>query len=608
MINWASKRALAGASALALAALAIPALAQQGPESLLPPGFGDKPAPAPTPAPAAPNAAPAASPAQTAPAATPEPDQSLPDQALIPPEDQTTDQTADQQAANPYDLPEAARRSPDLVGVLTPANDGMPETAWGNSEGAFLSTLMREINAPVASRWAQILLRRALATRAPTPGGLAGADWVSERAWLLLRMGDADGARMLVSGVDVDQFTPRLFDVAMQTALANADPAALCPLVDKGSAIDKLISWDLARAMCAAFSGESGTATALIDAARHSGKVRGIDLLLAEKVVGAGVNGRRAVNIEWTGVDQLTAWRFGLANAVNVAIPPELFQTVGPHVQAWQERAPMLQPDQRLVPAAWSAALGILSNAAYVDLYGAVLDDADPNDIAGTPADKLRSAYTADDIGARLDSMKSLWSEPKSDVEKYARLVLTARAATRIEPSSDRAGDARDLIASMLTAGFDLAAERWAAVADAGKKGSDAWALLAVGASRPVVTISRGRASDYLNAKSDDEKMRGQFLVAALAGLGRLSVADANAIASENKLKLGVQDSWTRAIDHAAAKGEPGTVALLVAAGMQTRSWRAVPAAYLYHMVSALRRVGHDPEARMIAAEAITRA
>jgi hypothetical protein len=47
---------------------------------------------------------------------------------------------------------------------------------------------------------------------------------------------------------------------------------------------------------------------------------------------------------------------------------------------------------------------------------------------------------------------------------------------------------------------------------------------------------------------------------------------------------------------------------LEAAAGLQTRSWSAVHPAYLMRIVAALRRVGLEPEARMIAAEAITRA
>jgi hypothetical protein len=40
---------------------------------------------------------------------------------------------------------------------------------------------------------------------------------------------------------------------------------------------------------------------------------------------------------------------------------------------------------------------------------------------------------------------------------------------------------------------------------------------------------------------------------------------------------------------------------------MQTADWRGIPPEHLYHIVSALRRVGLEYEARMIAAEALSR-
>ncbi|HEV2568842.1 hypothetical protein [Sphingomonas sp.] len=606
MTAWASKRLLGGgALALALAAFAIPAIGQeQAPESLLPPGFGDPP--------------PAAAPAPTEPGAQPggptfapggEIVQPLPSTALPGEEEGEEEAEEEEEVAevDPFDLPEAARRNPDLVGVLTEDNGGYRADQWGNVNARFASALMRDIEAPVASRWAQILLRRVLLTQAPTPGGgVEGADWVAERAWLLLRMGEADAARLLVSSVDVDRFTPKMFDVAQQTALATADPAAMCPLTTRVPTTADQTSWDLARAMCAALSGDSGTASAIIDASRRRSRARGIDLLLAEKVVGVG-GGRRAINIQWDGVNDLTAWRFGLANAVNVAIPAPLFQTVGPQVQAWQFRAPMIEPEQRLGPAIWAASLGVLSNAAYVDLVGAAFEAADPDDNEDTLGYRLQRAYADDEIGNRLDVMRELWTQPRGDVERYANLVLTARAAARIAPSEDHGEDARYLVAAMLTAGLDDAAARWGAVADQLGDGDDAWALLAVGAPRRVVTLSAGRAGSYIG-EQDDESSKGAFLVAALAGLGRLSMDDAQSLATEYELPLGLTNSWTRAIDRAAANNQPATVALLAAAGMQTRSWKAVHPAYLMHIVAALRRVGLEPEARMIAAEAITRA
>jgi len=606
MSSWASKRLLPGAAvALALAAFAIPAIGQeQAPESLLPEGFGDPP-PAAAPAPSDP-----AAPAVTGPTFAPGGEIVQPLPSTETPGDEEADEEGEEEEelaeVDPFDLPPEARRDPNLVGVVSEGNGGYSADQWGNVSGRFASTLMRDIKAPVASRWASILLRRVLLTQAPTPGGVEGADWVAERAWLLLRMGEADGARLLVSSVDVDRFTPKMFEVAQQTALATADPAAMCPLTDKVPASADQTSWDLARAMCAGLSGDSGTASAIVDAARRRGKARGIDLLLAEKVVGVG-GGRRAINIEWDGVSDLTAWRFGLANAVNVAIPAPLFETVGPHVQAWQFRAPMIEPEQRLAPAVWAASLGVLSNAAYVDLVGQAFEAVDPDDVEETIGFRLQRAYSDDDLGARLDALRELWTEPQSDLERYARLVLTARAAARIAPSQERGEDARLLIGSMLTAGLDDAASRWGPVVDQLDDGDDAWALLAVGAPRPVVTLTARRAAAYVG-EQESGSPKGAFLVAALAGLGRLTMEDAQSLATDYELPLGLQNSWTRAIDRAAQLNQPATVALLVAAGMQTRSWKAVHPAYLMHMVGALRRVGHEPEARMIAAEAITRA
>lgn len=602
MTSSASKRLLAGAAlALALGAFAIPAIGQdQSPESLLPPGFGDPPAATPAPAEPGTPAQPTGPIVQPLPGVEPQPAQDSAEAG-----DDADDEVEEEVAeVDPFDLPPEARRDPSLVGVLTPDNGGYPAGIWGNVNGRFASSLMRDIKAPVASRWASILLRRVLLTQAPAPGGVEGPDWVAERAWLLLRMGEADPARMLVSSVDVDRFSPKMFEVAQQTALATSDPVAMCPLTSRAPPDAGKTSWDLARAMCAALSGDNGTAAAIVDSARR--RARGIDVLLAEKVVGVG-GGRRAINIQWDGVTDLTAWRFGLANSVNVEIPEPLFQTVGPHVRAWQYRAPMIDLERRLDPAMWAASLGVLSSAAYVDLVGAAFEASDPDNIEETLGYRLQQAYSADDLDDRLDALRTLWSEPEQPIERYARLILTARAAARVAPSEDRGEDARNLIAAMFTAGLDDAAARWGAVAEQLDGNSDVWALLAVGAPRRVVTISESRVSDYVVDQDEDSAKRG-FVVAALAGLGRLSLDEVNSITSEYGLPLGLQNSWTRAIDRAATLDQPGTVALLAAAGLQSGSWRGVHPAYLMHIVAALRRVGLEPEARMIAAEAITRA
>src|SRR3546814_7706629 len=89
---------------------------------------------------------------------------------------------------------------------------------------------MQRLDTPIASRWVAIVLRRALLSSVPTAPGSRPADWVAERALLLVRLGDVNGARMLVQAVPLDRYTPRLYAVAAQVALANADIGGLCPI------------------------------------------------------------------------------------------------------------------------------------------------------------------------------------------------------------------------------------------------------------------------------------------------------------------------------------------------------------------------------------------
>lgn len=594
------QRPRSSAFLLGAALLAVgPALGQQqGPESLLPPGFGDVPPP------------PAPPPPPNLPPPPQGPTNLVPTLELAPP-DLAAEAVAEEEPdpEDAFDVPEGARRDPDLVGALSDDAGGLGRTAFGDADGRYLSTLLRRLDAPVASRWSSMLLRRALLTRAPTPAGVAGADWVAERAWLLLRMGEADAARMLVDQVDVDRFTPKLLSVATQTALANADPAALCPLTAIAETMSKEPIWPMARAMCAALAGEPVAAGAQIDRVRRSRDARGIDLLLAEKMVGAGSNGRRAINIEWSGVDQLTNWRFGLANALAVPIPEPLFATVGSHVTAWAARAPMLAPEARVAAARTAAALGVFSNATLVDLYGGVADRIDPAELGDTDAGRLRQAYVGDDARARMAALRLLWGPEPTTRDGYAADILTARAAARLRPDSAYAGDARRLISAMFSAGLDLSAGRWAPVVERGSgvEADAAWSILAVGAPQPVVGLGGPRIEAFVKSGGGGGAQKARLLLAALAGLDRIAPAERDRLCAAAGVNLRATDTWTRALETAVRRQQPGTVAILAAVGLQTPDWNGVPPGHFVHIISALSRAGLEGEARMIAAEAMSR-
>lgn len=584
-------------------ALALPVVAQDAPESLLPPGFGDAPAVPPA---AAPQPSRPAVPGAPSPVVQP-----LPPPAAAPADNATgnaaeedvSDENLAAQKAK-YDLPEDAHRSLDRVGPLTPERHGFAPNAFGARSGQFLATLMKETRAPITSRWASILLRRALLSATDTPRDINGADWVAERAWLLLRMGEADSARLLVQSVDSDQFTPRLYAIAMQTYLATADPAGLCPLSAGALRTSKEPGWDMTRAICPALSGDQGSASGALNQAQRRGVVRGIDYRLAEKVVGTGFNARRSVKIEWDAVDRLTAWRFGLATALNVEIPDALYATAGSHVRAWEARAPALSAVRRLPGSEAAARLGVLSSEALVGFYSQLGADGDAPAEAADRIDALRTAYAGSSAADRLQAMRTIWKDKARP--DYVGLIATARAAAALPIEQLDARDVANLVAAMLTAGYDRSAVRWSQLARQaeGDGAGDLWALLAVGAPSNVVDINESRASSFAQEAGG---AKGQMLIAALAGLARLNPQDSASLAQDNGLNLAANSRWARAIGQAAQRGERATVALLAAVGMQTAEWDRLPPAHLYHIVAALHRVGLDPEARMIAAEAISR-
>lgn len=597
-----AKSLFAAGTALVFAGSAVAAQ-----EVLLPPGFGNEATPTPGPSPTANTTAPASSSSQSARTRASsagsetlgEGDEivegELSAEELLPP-------------PPPVEMPTDSRRDPRLVGAIDPLDWGLGAEPWGTADGGFLGRLMRAQSTPLPSRWLHITLRNALLARAPAPGLVNPADWTAERAWLLLRMGEADAARMLVLGTDVADFSPRLTQIAVQSALANADPAGLCPLRENMRRVEPLIL-PLTQAMCSGLEGEAASAASQIEQARRRGRIGGIDHVLADKVVGAGAGTGRAVTVEWDKVEAMTSWRFGLATATGIVPPPRLMQRASLQVRAWQARAPLLSAEERLPAARIATGLGVFSSAALSDVYAAIYDDSDPSELPGTDAFRLRTAFVGRDRGVRLDAMKALWKVGDGELEQAASHALLAFAATRIVPATELADVAPDLVASMLAGGFDREAARWAvAAAQMDDAPADrVWAMLALGTMSSAVDVSFNRIDAFIGRDESAGKQRSKLLVAGLAGTGRITEETASRLNSRHELGLERSTVWTRLVDRAGQKRQAGSAILLAAIGLQAPSFRQVPANQLYRGLTALRRSGLDYPARMIAAEALAR-
>lgn len=592
--------AMMAASALGVIAAAAFAQDQDRPESLLPEGF-DQPAPTPAPAPAP---APVRAPARPAAPTT------IPQVA----ESEAQGDRLGEVSADVLDdvsddeLAESGGEGDAPVTAFIRSSGDFGDAPWGVARARFITALARDLDTPLVSRWGHIGLRNAMLAPGAAPRGLSEADWIAERAWLLLRMGEADAARLLIAGVPKGRYSPRLSQVALQTALATSDMAAMCPLPPK---LDKAepTAEPLVAAICAALSGQPEVASDAINRERRRGKVGGIDLALAEKLVGAGSATARAVTLEWQPVSSLTTWRYGLATATGVELPQALIDAAPLRMRAWQARAPLTGLDRRLAPARQATGLGVFSGQALTDLYSLYYDSGDSDAVAKSEAVTLRRAFVAADVEDRLSAMRAIWDNDRNDtVQRRASRALVGRAAARLVPSADLEGDAAELIASMLAVGMDESAARWASILkQIDEDDADpSWAQLVLASADPrAVDLTRDRIDDFGSRDESENKWRAKHVIAGLGALGRIDRGDLSVLDEKYGLGLSRQTAFTRAISGAARRGEAGTVMLLVAVAMQGEPGHHTSALHFYHIVRALEATGHDYLARMIAAEAL---
>lgn len=617
------KRAVQRAGLLIGGALALTsawAIAQDAPESLLPPGF-DRPAPRPQrdPAPSAPAAsAPQSGPSapritaqpviQAAPdaaaAAAPTTMRTLPSLKAL--EAMTPDELDQLFGIKPRsDMPPAARRAMAQVGILDGAEGGLAATSLAGQNPSLVQAALMGNKGQLVSRWGHILLRRALASRLDAPAGMNPADFVAMRAALLVRMGEGEAARALVQDVDVANYTPGLTQAALESYLATADLTGLCPLMSVQGGTRKDAQWQVLKSLCMAFSGDESAALAQLDRQTRAGALPRIDMLLAQKYAGAAGKAKRAVTIDWAEVKDLTPFRYAMALGTGAMPPEALMKEAGTKYAAITATAPMAGLKDRAVAADRAGSAGVLSSAAMVDLYSQIFDT---DDVTGEWADraaKLRDSYVAETPEARLAAIRTIWDGAGDPRQRYSRQVLTAYAAARLPASSGLSADAAPLIAAMLSAGLDANALRWAGVVD---EGSEGWALLALADPRGQVPVSGSAIDTFLGDDESEGSRKSAFLVAGLAGLGRIQDNERASLAGKLQIDLAGQSRWTRLIDRAAEVDNQALVCLLAALGMQGEGWDKMTPRYLFHIVSALNRVGLTAEARMIAAEAVARA
>jgi hypothetical protein len=493
------------------------------------------------------------------------------------------------------------------LGVLDPTTGGYGETLWSGSAGSFVTQVLNRMQAPIGSRFGQIMLRRALASRAVAPRGGDAVGFDTARAQMLLRMGEADLASRLVAQVPQASYNRRLYTVAGQSHLAAFNVPATCPLAARAIVFSQDPLWPLLSAICAALQGDEGGAALGLELARDSAKVNRFDLAIADRMVTAVTGGGRGGVVDWPAKGKFTTYRVAAIYLGGQVLPPAAIQSSNAAVQGWLAQSGAVDSQTRW-QASWTAAsMGVLNTDAWIGLWSSRGAEMTPAALAYAPEGYLMRANSGK-LDNRLKAMQHLWSLGKSDRGRLAMYLLTSDAAARLPVMRPFDSAAPDLVRAMLMGGKFEAAQKWYQALSAHSSGSaqaaalEIWAALEILDDRKAIAGSEDKLKAWINAQSaDNRERRGRLALGALRGLGAPYAQDASVGVSVDETPGG---KIFELLDAAAKRKARGEVIVLSALllGDQPAS---VNGESLEQIVRALRSVGLEKEARLIAMEAV---
>lgn len=510
------------------------------------------------------------------------------------------------QAPPPKPKIRRAPSGPQLpLGWLGPAQGGLGADIWRGSGAKSVNTVLRTIRQPLASRWMNILLRRALVSMADDPKGASTGDIAATRALALLRVGEAHAAKRLMDRLGVERFTRLAYFVAPQAQLLAGDIPALCAITVTGPAIFTDPQWDLFGAICAALEGDAAQAALVLDDLRERAAADPIELQLADQVATAvGGGGNRGVNVDWPlGPEAqtyvLTPYRLGMALAGRSELPSTLRARLGQAGYSWVARHAETPVDLRFqaVPPALLAGVLPLDDAIGTWAQAA---QANPDVLqADTYPARLRAAYVAPGARSKLAAIRRFWGDAGSP-GRIARLLLSARVVAGVTPADS--ADAPDMVRALAFGGSWRQALRWGAVM--GDRDT-VWPILAALDPRAPRTGSAFNDwADTLDSARDADRAKA-LAAAVVAATGADPYGDAARAMLD---RGGVALAPTPLADTLSAAIRRDRHGELIVRCARLLAVPAVDPSHVHVALAALNRAGYRQDAALIGAELLIRA
>jgi len=360
---------------------------------------------------------------------------------------------------------------PDSLGTLTTEQGGFGVNMWDGSSRRKIERLLPKLPTSSISRGMRDLMRRLLLSAAKAPAGeplVPGEkDLIGTRLELLSTMGDLPGVSSLIKEVPTTAHSERLLRSEVDALFMKNDNARVCSLVSSQISEVETPYWQKAFVFCQSLAGEHEKAALGASLLRETGDNDQIFNGLLEHL--SGLDEYKVASLA-----NPEPLHFAMVRAAKADLPADVTSSDNPAILRTIATSPNARPELRLDAAERAEAMGALNTEILRQLYAGVTFTEDALENPLTTADSERSPLSR----ALLYRKALVESVPAATAEVLSKALKLGREGGRlpslarvylpilrgINPTQDFIWFSPEAIRAFLAAGDLKSAGQWFAM------------------------------------------------------------------------------------------------------------------------------------------------
>jgi hypothetical protein len=510
----------------------------------------------------------------------------------------------------------------DSVGLLDESQGGFGVSLWQGTDRSLVERLMPGLTPVASSRFVRRLMIRLLLSRATAPKGNSnGQGLLALRVDRLAAAGDMKSAVGLLRVSPGGSDNEILARTEIEGLFFQNDNAGACAKLRGQISRHKGLYWQQANAFCLALSGENAKSAMIADILRERETDVGPEFFMLVDALA----GDKGVLVE--SLKEPNGLQLSMMRAANLKLPGDIIQSRQPAVLRAVALSPNAEFETRLEAAERAMMIGALSPGELGEIYRAAQFTpeqlADPLAAATNISAPMARALLLRDAEARrqptatAEALRRAWESARERGGRDILLRASLPVLRSIDPAPELMWFAKDAAAGLFLAGEIERAMAWYALARQQSSANDE-ARAAIVALWPLVMLVDGGADEWnpesldawlnmIQSKSGDVARSTALTIFSLfESLGRPIEPErwAKLVDAAPSINADIPDAALRfALRNASDSKRVGETVLMSLLALGDKAIAGMNPMTVTTVITALRRVGLDTEARALALE-----